>query len=402
MRKSGRLLKFALSFFLLGASAHGQNWNVSDAPGLGWKSLAGSLDGTKLVAAAVYYDASSGLPGLIYTSTNGGQNWNLTSAPSNYWYSVASSADGVRLVAGANGDPGPGYPGPICLSSNGGSIWVTSSAPFAVWQAVASSTNGEILVGNAYNDGIYISTNFGANWNLATNNVPTNNAWISLAVSADGHKIYATFNGGIYVSTNTGATWTNTAPTADTWWPVACSQDGRTVFAGIYGGTLYASTNSGSTWGLNFNQNWNWQCLAMSTNGSTVFAGNDAALWLSTDGGANWNQQNTSAILPLPADWYCNYCSANGGSLVAGALGDYIYLAVPTPIPTLHIQAMASHAIISWPASATANGFQLKTIGVLRPAATWTNITAGITQIGTNNVYTNSLTAPAAFFRLEK
>jgi len=403
MIKSERRLKLALGLCLLAFSVHSQNWNLSDAPSLSWQSLAGSLDGTKLVVVSLY-DASGSSPGQIYTSTNSGQNWNLTSAPSNYWFSVASSADGVRLVAAADDDPSqnPDYPGPICLSTNGGSTWQTSSVPANTWQAVASSTNGQVLVGNAYGDGIYISTNFGTSWNLATN-APTNGSWDSLTVSADGSKIYATAYDSIYISTNTGATWTNTAPTLGEWWPVACSPDGKTVFAGIYGGIIYASTNSGSTWNPSYNQTLNWQCLAMSTNGSVVLAGaNGDSLYLSANGGAAWSLQ-TSAILPPSPAWQCDYCSANGGSLVAGANGDTIYLAAPVPIPMIHIQTVANHAVISWPASATTAGFQLQTVAVLQPAAAWTtNGLNGISQIGTNSVYTNSLTAPSAFFRLHQ
>ena len=402
MTKSERGLKFALFFFMLVLSTHGQNWNLSDAPSLIWQSLAGSLDGTNLVAASLY-DTSGSDPGQIYTSTNGGQNWNPTSAPINYWFSVASSADGLRLIAAADGDPNGNTPGPIWLSTNGGLTWQTNSAPQTYWQTVASSTNGQVLVGNAYGDGIYISTNFGSSWNLASN-APTSGNWLSLTISANGSKIYATDGNGIYVSTNTGVTWTNSAPVSDIWSPITCSQDGSRVFAGIRSvasGAIYVSTNSGATWGLSYNQNLSWQCLAMSANGSTVFAGAYGdSLYLSTNGGASWNPQNTSANLPGSANWYCNYCSANGGSLVAGANdGVTIYIALPV---LMHIQTVANHAVISWPASTSANGFQLQTIGALNPAASWTNLTTGITVIGTTNFYTNSLTAPSAFFRLRQ
>ena len=404
MKKLQHNFKLAVVLTMLCFSAHGQNWNQSiDAPSLNWQSLAGSLDGTKLVAVALY-DAD-GNPGQIYVSNNGGQNWNLTSAPSNYWFSVAASADGVRLVAAADGDPNGNTPGPIWLSTNGGLTWQTNSAPQTYWQAVASSTNGQVLVGNAYGDGIYISTNFGTSWNLASN-APTIGNWLSLSISADGSKIYATDGNGIYVSTNTGATWTNSAPVSDNWSPITCSQDGRRVFAGIRSvasGAIYVSTNSGATWDLSYNQNLGWQCLAMSANGNTVFAGADGdSLYLSANGGIGWSLQS-SANLPTPGNWWCDYCSGSGNLLVAGVNGGYIYYySAPTAIPTLHIQTATSYALIFWPATATADGFQLQTIGVLQTAASWTNITSGITQIGTNSVYTNSLTAPNAYFRLEK
>jgi photosystem II stability/assembly factor-like uncharacterized protein len=398
LKKTVRSLWLVGGLMALGFSVQGQDWNLSDAPNLSWISMAGSLNGSNLVAAS--YDGTEGGGGFIYISTDGGQTWNPTSAPdNNNWYSVAASSDGVRLVAGAYQDS-DGNPGPICLSTNEGLTWQMSSAPSNSWQTVVSSTNGQVLVGAAYNGGIYVSTNSGTDWNLAAN-APTNNSWNSLATSADGSKIYATYNGGIYVSTNTGATWNLADTTNAFWYPIACSQDGGIVFAGINGGGLYASTNSGATWSLNYDVSLNWQCLTMSTNGSTLLAGAVSdSLYLSTNSGASWNPQNTSPILPTSPYWDCVFCSANGGWLVAGAYGDYIYFAAPPPVPMLNIQTVANRAVISWPVSAT--GFQLQTIGALQPAATWTNILAGITQIGTNYFYTNSLTLPGAFFRLAK
>jgi hypothetical protein len=57
-----------------------------------WSALAGSADGSKLVAAA-------GNNGTIYTSSDSGNTWLSNSVPRIQWTAVASSADGNSLVA---------------------------------------------------------------------------------------------------------------------------------------------------------------------------------------------------------------------------------------------------------------------------------------------------------------
>jgi len=76
----------------------GATWSLTPAPVIAWQTVASSVDGTHLVAAAVDDGTGSYLGGPIYTSPDSGQTWQLEGAPQATWMSVASSADGGKLV----------------------------------------------------------------------------------------------------------------------------------------------------------------------------------------------------------------------------------------------------------------------------------------------------------------
>src|SRR6266480_1567809 len=86
---------FAMAAAVSIASA--QTWLQSSAPSDGWSAVAGSADGTRLLAAAGGNTGTAG-SGLVYISTNSGSFWTATSVPTNAWLSAASSADGSVLV----------------------------------------------------------------------------------------------------------------------------------------------------------------------------------------------------------------------------------------------------------------------------------------------------------------
>jgi photosystem II stability/assembly factor-like uncharacterized protein len=125
--------------------------------------------------------------------------------------------------------------------------WTQTSAPSKSWTSIASSADGANLAAS-FNGGIYTSTNAGDTW---TPSSAPNQSWMWIASSADGTRLAATaMEIGIYTSANSGATWTpSSAPTAD-WTPIACSADGTKLAAGVgyNGGGIYTSPNSGRYW----------------------------------------------------------------------------------------------------------------------------------------------------------
>ncbi len=112
----------------------GANWTARDSD-RNWISVASSADGTKLVAA-VFNDP-------IYTSTDSGTNWTAGQIAPDFagggsyadtninwgWRSVACSADGTKLVAVDN--PGGGTNGLIYISGTVIVPKLTIFAPFS-------------------------------------------------------------------------------------------------------------------------------------------------------------------------------------------------------------------------------------------------------------------------------
>ena len=147
------------------------------------------------------------------------QTWAPSDAPVESWSGIASSADGTKLVAVADG-------GGIYTSADSGNTWVTNEAPYESWIATASSADGTKLVAASFgsypdtNSGVYVSTNSGATWIKATNNLPQIAWWTSVATSADGVNMVAAMQaepGLIYRSTDSGVTWTPTGAPYGTW-----------------------------------------------------------------------------------------------------------------------------------------------------------------------------------------
>lgn len=126
----------------------GADWLESSAPGASWRSIAGSADGSKLVAAGYF-----GFPcycGVVYTSTNLGATWTSNSLPTqSYDIVVASSSDGRHLVAATS------FPGSIYISSDSGATWVSNNSPTENWRAIAASADGAKLVAATFDGGIW-------------------------------------------------------------------------------------------------------------------------------------------------------------------------------------------------------------------------------------------------------
>jgi photosystem II stability/assembly factor-like uncharacterized protein len=197
-----------------------QTWTQTSAPYGSWTSVASSADGSKLVAATLYF------PRGIYTSTNSGSSWIPNNLPDSAWYYVASSADGTRLVAVS-------VNGVIYISTNSGTVWTLATNLPAVNQpgtSIVSSADGNTLI-VAYPEGVFRSVDSGATW--TSNSVSTNNLhWLFLASSADASKVAAADNYGyIYTSTNSGATWLQTSAPLGNWQGIASSADGKRLVA---------------------------------------------------------------------------------------------------------------------------------------------------------------------------
>ena len=164
--------------------------------------------------------------------------------------------------------------------------WVQSSVPIADWNGVASSADGTRLVAVCYPlffalDGIYVSTNAGATWNMTSApSDPNINLWTAVASSADGVKLVAVMGGGdgaIYTSANSGLTWHKTSAPIDDYDCVASSADGTKLVAACnYGNGIYISSDSGANWvntynGRQFGGQF-WRSVAISADGSKMVA----------------------------------------------------------------------------------------------------------------------------------
>lgn len=209
-----------------------------------WASIASSVDGTHLIAAA---DVDG-----VYASTNSGANWFSNAVPgASRWDSVAITPDGTRMVAAA------GYitSGPICLSTNSGSTWTQTGAPIGQWASVATSADGSVLLAGTFGGMAYVSTDSGMTWTPQTN-LPAGR-WTFAAETPDGNTLIAAAYqigsgfGRVYISTNRGNVWTPTSQPTNLYVAAFCaSADGSKLTAVGYA-SIFHSVDSGNTWSSN-------------------------------------------------------------------------------------------------------------------------------------------------------
>jgi len=367
-----------------------------------WRSIASSLDGTKLGAVAY--------GGGIYLSTNSGATWNPSSAPLTNWVSIASSWDGTKLLAAAGGDM---LPGAVYVSTDSGETWAPSAVPTGVYgffQSVACSADGVVLAaGSAFlashgfqGTDIYVSANSGATW-LSTNLWP---ALTGLACSADGTRLMAATMvletgccGYLFASTNQGVSWEPSSAPADQWRCIACSADGTTLFA-LTTTTAYRSMDSGNTWTLTTVTNESWSCVACSADGSKVVAATgyegapfQGAIYTSADSGLTWISNSVPGL-----SWRSVASSADGCKLVA-ASNNGIYVRHTTPKPVLAMRRSGTGVVLSW--VVPSREFVLQANPYLA-APDWTDVDAPPALNCTNLHYEVSLPIQAGpvFYRL--
>lgn len=140
----------------------------------------------------------------------------------------------------------------------------------------------------------YVSNNYGVNFSLRGNKSA---AWYGSAISASGLIMYSVDggnNGGnVIKSTDGGLTWTQVLVVAGLLWrDIACSSNGRNVYAHANGGKIYESFDAGATWNYNNNYPANYKySISVSDDGTKIlYRGSNAANtvtrpYLSLDGG---------------------------------------------------------------------------------------------------------------------
>ncbi|KAL4441041.1 hypothetical protein ABPG77_010472 [Micractinium sp. CCAP 211/92] len=245
-----------------------------------WSSLSISGDGSLFLAGT---DDE-----YLYTSGNG-RNWTRRAASFRqiWWAATAASYDGMRLAAAADFF-GTG----IITSSDRGVTWTKQNATSGRdWSVLASSSDGmRLAAGESFGGNIYTSSD-------GRQADPVPKAWLSLASSGDGLRLLAAAanqtspasSSGpcLYLSEDGGESWRKKQCLGN-WGSLAISADGSRLFAGRDGAVFTSS--DGLTWkpcgavGKGFISS-----LAVSADGQRVFAASDApALLLSTDACASW------------------------------------------------------------------------------------------------------------------
>ena len=226
--------------------------------------------------------------------------------------------------------------------------WTQASVANTNYFSLVSSADGSILyaaVGTTNAQQIYKSTNSGGTWYPTT--LPLTNSIFSLAVSADGSKVFAARNlppnvplgtnsDPYFLSTNSGTTWTSVMPGLMTNFTrsIAMSANGNTLIASAsrsYSTTnflIYISTNASATWSTNpvspiTSLSSMPAGVLASASGGKLSVLLDTNLYVTTNAGFSW-MTNALPNGPNRTHNYWNTLAGNAdGTVLAAICGDY-------------------------------------------------------------------------------
>ncbi|MCP4221264.1 MAG: glycosyl hydrolase, partial [bacterium] len=282
----------------------------------------------------------------VLKSTDGGVNWNSTGLVSNVSSQVRirkllmhPSDSTILLAATTNG---------IFKTSDSGSTWTNEQAgSFA--DIEVNTTTTTVWYASGYSGAIYKSTDTGDSWSQLSTGLPSpgKRAEIEIAESSP-TTVYALFtnsdNGfdGLYRSTNSGANWSLQSDTPNIFgWSDGTGSD-DTNGLGFYAITLavnptdadevyvgsvniWKSTNAGVNWsrltiwygsGSNY-VHADHHYLEFKPGSSTeLISGNDGGFFRSTDSGATWTDSSSGLAIHQIDRLGCS--AQNEGTILIG------------------------------------------------------------------------------------
>jgi hypothetical protein len=219
-------------------------------------------------------------------------------------------------------------------STNVGDIVRISGAGAGGWMVKENS--GQSILGNfaSYSNSSPVGLPYGGNYQ-------------DVAASVDGTRMYSVGNGltGVQASSDSGRDWTQAGSLAPYCQSVACSANGRIVYAVTITGVIWMSTNSGAVWSSVTGSATTISCTAdgsqyfpntaCSGNGTYRAQFTSSSISVSVNGGASY-----SVNVPVPAsNLSCLAVSSDCTRLVTGVSDGLLYAsanlgATWTPITT--------------------------------------------------------------------
>jgi photosystem II stability/assembly factor-like uncharacterized protein len=242
----------------------------------------------------------------VFKTVDGGSNWSVTD-PGKIKNQVTDIAidptnPAIVYVATVAG---------VYKSTNGGNTWNSSDTGLISGQTVRvlaiDPSNTSVLLAGTPSNGIFRSTNAGANWQFSNGTSGLSSSTIySLVFAPSISTIYAATSRGVYKSTNGGTAWVNTITNSNSSTPRATlllvDPLNPTMLYADFGGQggLSKSTNGGVSWTtLSTALAGRLLTLAISSSApNTFYAGTiREGIYKSADGGSTWATINSGLTI---------------------------------------------------------------------------------------------------------
>ena len=184
------------------------------------------------------------------------------------------------------------------------------------------------------NPGQSVIGNFASYRNSYPVEPPSNGDYHDVAAAMDGTRMYLVGNGiqGVYASSDSGHSWGPVGLLSGNFQSVACSADGKIVYAVTTTGTIDASSDSGANWGVISGSATTISCtadgtkiftgnIACSGNGTNLATFTSSTISISTNAGTTFN-----VSVPVPAGTLsCLAVSSDCTRLVVGVNNGLLY-----------------------------------------------------------------------------
>jgi photosystem II stability/assembly factor-like uncharacterized protein len=265
---------FIFTYILVTYTVHAQNnWVPTNGP------YGGSINMLKTFNNNLYAATNCG----IYMTSDSGVTWEQKCAGLGAC-KIFSDIDlvGNTLLTGTldNG---------MFISTDMGANWIQANSglndPFLDYYVYDICVNGnDVLIGTA--NGVYKSSNFGLSWSPSNIGITETNNINALKIVKQGSLLFLGTQSDIYKSSDNGFSWVALNNTIGANASSLISSGGSLYVTGIQG--LYKSINNGTTWTL-LNTNLPTQPFLIFAVGSNLYCSQNSSTYVSTNGGTNWS-----------------------------------------------------------------------------------------------------------------
>ena len=181
-------------------------------------------------------------------------------------------------------------------------------------------TENDHLYASVWGNGLHKSTNFGANWQNLTGNLP--NKYINCIEVVGSNVFVGTYGNGVFYSSGDG-TWENRSNGITNMIVKALIAYGGKVYAGTQGGGIFVSTDNGMNWEQSIEGMWflDINDLFIGSNGDILVATNGGGAYRSTNAGESWKVSSAG----LTNKTVTCFAKNNTGQILCGTLGGGVY-----------------------------------------------------------------------------
>jgi uncharacterized protein (TIGR03437 family) len=263
-----------------------------------------------IASGNVVFAATNG--GGVYATSNSGGTWTGVNSGLGSLVITSLAMSGTNVFAGTFGSG-------VYRSTNG-ITWTAVNTGLGNGFLQTLAFAGTNLFAGTDQGSVFLSTNNGSNWSLASNGLPGAPIY---SVFGNAGFVYAGTNGaGVYRSSNNGTSWSQSSSGLGNQRVSSFAVAGNTLLVGTLDAGVYRSTDNGATWSSANNGLTSQDIYTLFVSGTRIFAGSKSGgVFTSTDGGLTWGPVNQGLSFP-----YVLSLTGNGTQVFAGTDGGGVFI----------------------------------------------------------------------------